>query len=165
MVTRTTTYDYEQSSEGGRERELLIPWTRLTDTTPTLHDPAQVTGRVIGQSITGTIITVGSAADPYVVLNTADGAVYRHNVRNVLTWNAGPVEGTHGELNIGDPVYYDPQSDAINGVKLSTAPVEFGGALNTLFGHIVMMEDEDSSDFPKGADTVGSTHVCAIMQV
>ena len=29
------TYEFQQSSEGGRERMVPIPWTRLTDATPT----------------------------------------------------------------------------------------------------------------------------------
>jgi len=167
MVTRTTTYDYEQSSEAGRERMLPIPWTRLTDTTPTLGDPAQVTGLPAGTQETGTVVNPGVAVtNPTVVLNVASGAVYRHNVRNVVTYNAGPVaEATWRAINIGDTVYYDPEQDTLNGVKLSLAPLQSDAAtLNAIFGHVVMMQDEDSADFGKGTNAIGSTHVCAVMQ-
>jgi len=167
MVTRSTTYDYEQSSEGGRERHELIPWSRLTDATPTLGDPAQVTGLPAGTQMTGTVINPGVVTtDPYVVMNVAHGAVYRHNVRNVVTYTAGPVaEATWRAIQIGDAVYYDPEQDVLNGVKLSLAPLQSDAAtLNALFGHIVMMQDEDSADFGKGTTLVGSTHVCAVDQ-
>ena len=166
MVTRTTTYEYEQSSEGGRERMLPMPFTRLTDATPTLGDPAQVTGLIAGLMITGTVINPGTTADPYAVLNVADGAVFKHNVRNTLTYGAGPVaEATWGALNLGDPVYYSAEQDVLNGIKLSTSPLQSDGATaNTLFGHIVLEQDETSASFPKGTVTA-STHVCAIQQV
>lgn len=164
MVTRTTTYDYEQSSEGGRERMLPIPWSRLADTTPTLGDPAQVTSAVAGTQITGTVINPGVAVtDTVVVLNVAPGAIFRHNVRNALTWAGGPAEATWQALNIGDVVYYDVTSDLVNGVKLSVSPLN-AAAANPIFGNIVMMQDEDSADFPKGGAGSGSTHVCAVMK-
>jgi len=165
MVTRTTTQDYEQSSEAGRERNVPIPWARLTDATPTLGDPFQATGLVAGATFCGTVINPGTAADPVIIGYTADGAIFRHNVRNVLTWVGGPAEATWGPINLGDPVFYDAEEDTANGVKLSTSPLTSTAAANTLFGHIVLMQDEDASDFPKGAALVGSTHVCAVMQV
>ncbi len=167
MVTRTTTYDYEQSSETGRERHVPIPWSRLTDTTPTLGDPAQITGLPAGTQQTGTVVNPGVVTvDPYVILNTASGAVYRHNVRNVVTYTAGPVaEATWRAIQIGDTVYYDPEQDVLNGVKLSLAPLQSDAAtVNAIFGHVVMMQDEDSADFGKGNTQAGSTHVCAVMQ-
>ena len=163
-MTRSITPSYEVSSEAGRERELRVPYARLTDQTPTLHDPAQVTGLVPGSTITGTVITI-NATRSEAILNTADGAAYFHNVRNVLTYNAGPVEATWGVINIGDPVFYDAQQDTLNGIKLSTVPVAFGGAANTLFGHVTMLQDETSASFPKGAALVASTQECAVSQV
>jgi len=164
MVTRTTTYDYEQSSESGRERMVPVPWTRLNDVTPTLADPAMVTGLPVGTQITGTVINPGVAVtDPVVVLNTSPGAVFRHNVRNVITWNVA-VELAWRAMNIGDVVYYDYTSDATNGVKLSTSPLNQAGTANPIFGNIVLMQDETSASYPKGTAIGGSTHVCAVMQ-
>ena len=166
MVTRTTTQDYEQSSEAGRERNVPVPWSRLTDATPTLGDPFQATGLVAGSTFCGTVINPGVVTtDEMIISNVADGAIFRHNVRNVLTWVGGPAEATWGPINLGNPVFYDAQEDTANGIKLSTSPLNSAGAANTLFGHVVLMQDEDSSDFPKGAALVASTHVCAVMQV
>lgn len=166
MVTRTGTDGFEQSSESGRERHLPVPWTRLTDTTPTLGDPAQITGLPAGTQQTGTVIVPGSAGDPVAIINTADGAVYAHNVRNVVTYNAGPVaEATWRAINIGDTVYYDPEQDTLNGIKLSLCPLQSDGATaNARFGHITTLQDEDSSDYSKGTALAGSTHVCGVEQ-
>ena len=165
-AVRTTTYNYEQSSESGRERHIRVPYARQTDVTPTLHDPVQVTGLIAGLMITGTNITL-DAINSESVVNVADGAIYRHGVRNVLTYTAGPVaEATWGPINIGDPVYYDAEQDALTGNKLSTAVQQSDGATaNTLFGHVLMMQDEDADDFEKGAAQVASQHLCAVMQV
>jgi hypothetical protein len=165
MVTRITTYDYEQSSESGRERHVLIPYSRQTDTTPTLHDPAQVTGAVVGSCLTGTVVTIDDT-DDVAVLNVAKGAVYRHNVRNVITYSGGNAEATYRAINIGDPVYYDSAGTMPAYTKLSTSPLDInvnGTTLNTLFGWVVMMQEETSASFPKGT-TTASTHVCAVMQ-
>lgn len=156
---------YEQSSESGRERHVPIPWARQHDVTPTLHDPACVTALIAGTEICGTIVTLGTAADPVSIINFAEGARYMHYVRNVLTYNAGPVaEATWGPINIGDPVFYDDEQDALNGIKLSTAPLTSAGAANPRFGTVVMLQTEDASDFPKGTALAGSTHACAVMQ-
>jgi len=166
-MVRTITQSYEVSSESGRERHVRIPWTRLADQTPTLHDPARVTGRVDGAEMCGTVVNAGTATvDETVILNVAEGAGYRHNVRNVLTYTAGPVaEATFGAINVGDPVYYDTEQDTLNGIKLSTAPVQSDATtLNPLFGYVVMLQDESASDFPKGDAGGGTTHECAVLQ-
>jgi len=165
MPARSTTYDYEQSSEGGRERHLRIPYSRQTDTTPTLHDPVEVTGLVPGSTLTGTNITLDATHSESIV-NVAKGAVYRHGVRNVLTYTSGPLaEATWGPINVGDPVYYDAEQDSLSGNKLSTAPVQSDGATpNTLFGWVVLEEDQDTDDFPKGDDQEGAAFVLAICQ-
>ena len=164
-MTRTTTYNYEVSSESGRERHQPIPYARLTDQTPTLHDPAQVTGLVPGSTMTGTVITL-DATNSEAIINIADGAVYLHNVRNVLTYAGGPAEATWGPINVGDPVYYDAEQDTLNGIKLSTAPAASTNAANTLFGHVTMLQDEtNTADFPKGTAIAGSTQECAVTQV
>ena len=166
-MVRTITQSYEVSSESGRERHVRIPYARLTDVTPTLHDPAQVTSVVAGTQMTGTVVTL-DATDSVVILNVATGAAYFHNVRNVLTYNAGPVaEATWGAINVGDPVFYDAEQDTLNGIKLSTSPLQSDGATpNTLFGYVTMFQEEvNATDFPKGTAIAGSTQECAVTQV
>ena len=104
MTVRSITQSYEQSSEAGRERHVTIPRSRLNDTTPTLGDPAMVTCLTAGQELTGTVVNPGSVADPYAIINVAEGAVYVHNVRNVLTYDGADNEATWGPVNIGDTV-------------------------------------------------------------
>ena len=156
---------FEMSSEVGRERHVLIPWARLTDATPTKGDPAQITGLVPGLQETGVVMNPGSAADPYAVLNVADGRMERQNVRNVLTYTAGPVaEATFGPINIGDPVFYDAEQDTLNGVKLSTSPLQSDGTTaNAQYGIVIMQQEEDAADFPKGTALAGSTNLCAVL--
>ena len=156
---------FEQSSEAGRERHVRIPFTRLTDATPTKGDPAQVTGLIPGEQMTGVVMNPGTTVDPYAILNVAEGRMERQNVRNVLTYSAGPVaEATWGPMNIGDPVYYDAEQDVLNGVKLSTSPLQSDGSTaNARYGVIVLMQDEDADDFPKGTSQAGSTHECGVL--
>jgi len=144
---------------------VLIPWARLTDATPTKGDPAQVTGLIAGEQVTGVVMNPGVAADPYAILNVAEGRMERQNVRCVLTYTAGPVaEATFGLMNIGDPVFYDAEQDTLNGVKLSTSPLQSDGATaNARYGIIIMTQDEDADDFPKGSASVGTTVECAIL--
>jgi len=159
-------YEYEQSSEDGRERHVLIPWSRLIDTTPTKGQAACVNGVHATHRITGTVVNAGTVTvDPYVILNIAEGRRERKSVRNVLTYSAGPVaEATWGLMNIGDPVYYDGEQDTLNGVKLSTARVQSDAAtINPFFGWVTMTQDEDEDDFPKAAADAGSTTDVALI--
>jgi len=93
-VTARPRYAYQQSSESGRERHILIPQTRLKDTSPTEGDPACVTGvapappplpAILNSNICGTVITVNAINDT-AIINFAEGAIYRHYVRNVLDY-------------------------------------------------------------------------------
>lgn len=161
MVTRTTTYDYEVSSESGRERHVRIPYANLEDATPTLHDPAQVDG-IAGLELNGTIIML-DAVDSVVIMNVAEGATYWHNVRNVLTYSQG-AEATFGALAIGSRVYYDVSATMPAGCYLSTSPLDNQGNANSPFGWIVLDQDETASDYTKGTALAGSTHVCAVLQ-
>ncbi len=164
MVVRTTTAGWQQSSEAGRERNVKIPYSRMADTTPTIHDPAQVTGLLAGAQMTGTVVTI-DAVRSEAILNIAVGAVFRHNVRTVSGYNGGNAENAWTALNIGDPVYYDPTSDANNGVKLSVSPLQGDSATaNPRFGTILMLQSEDADDFSKAAGASGNTHLCAVAQ-
>lgn len=159
-MTEAINHDYEVSSEGA-VRHWEIPYARLTDTTPTPTNPAEVTSVLAGTQLTGTILTV-DADDSVAIIDFTAGMVYKQSVRNVLTY-AASVEASWGEINIGDPVYYDNSATMPAGVYLSTSPLDNLGTANTLFGFVVP-EDVDSETFPKGAATA-STQSAAIMQI
>ena len=167
MTVRSTTYGYEQSSEAGRERHVKIPYGSLKDATPTIGDPACVDSVIVGMEITGTVITI-NATNETAIINFAEGAVYRHNVRNALTYNVdGPpqTEATWGAINVGDPVFYDENQDALNGIKLSIAQFEGNGTTpNPRFGTIVMLQDEDADDFPGGSEQEGVSDSHGVLQ-
>ena len=165
MVARTTTENYEQSSEGGRERMVRVPYARLVDATPTLHDPAAVTCLLPGAELIGTVMSLDTVRS-IAILNTADGAVYRHNVRNVLTYNPGVAELTWGPINIGDKVYFDNSASMPANCKLSTSPLNTTATANPIFGTVVMLQDEldSGADFPRGGALAGLTDAYAIRQ-
>jgi len=163
MVTRTTIYDYQQSSESGRERHIRVPYSRLEDQTPTLGDPASMLAVIAGHEVCGTVVTI-NATTSEAIINVAEGAIYRHNVRNVVTFAGGPVDATWAAINIGDPVFYSPDSDTANGVKLCIAVADLDASLNPRFGTVVMLQDEVAADFAKGDDSEGVTVLCAILQ-
>lgn len=154
--------DYEVSSEGA-VRHWEIPYARLEDATPTVSNPAAVLSRVAGTQLTGTILSV-DAGDSIAIIDFTPSMVYRQDVRNVLTYNAG-AENTFGAIRVGDPVFYDRSSTMPAGVYLSTSPLDRLGAANPLFGHVVMLPEQTPSSFPLGADAVASTQECAVMQV
>ena len=174
-MTETVHSDYEVSSEGA-VRHWEFNYARLHDVTPTPTNAASVTGLLAGAELCGTVLTI-DATNSMAVLDVTAGMVYLHDVRNVLTYAAGPAgaEATFGPINIGDPVYYDPSTTMIAlGIYLSTAPADnnagVGVNANTLFGWVVPSTDAtggfdtDSARFPLGAALVGSTHRVAIMQ-
>jgi len=175
-MTETVHNDYEVSSEGA-VRHWTFPYARFHDTTPTPTNAASVLGLIPGAEVCGTLLSI-DATNSMAILDVTSGMVYMHDVRNVLTYGAGPagVEATFGPINIGDPVYYDPSTTMVAlGIYLSTAPADNGGApganVNTLFGWVVPATnalaggfDTDVARFPLGAALVGSTHRVAIMQ-
>lgn len=153
---------YEQSSESGRERHVPIPYARLEDATPTLHDAAAVLSAVPGTQITGVSVTL-DAVNSVAILNVARGAVYRQNVRNCITYNAGN-ENAWRALNIGDPVYYDRSNTMPAGYYLSTSPLDRTGAANPLFGWVVLLQNETAASYPKGIAIAPGSSIpdCAI---
>jgi hypothetical protein len=166
-MTETIHSDYEVSSEGA-VRHWEIPYARLTDATPTPTNAAEVTGRVLGAELTGTILTIDPAPRSMAIIDFTASMVYRHDVRTVLTY-AG-AEASWGDLNIGDPVYYDSTPAlAAQGVYLSTSPIKSGGGANPLFGWIVpgpsaTAWDTDAATYPKLGGVSGATWRCAVMQ-
>lgn len=164
MTVRETTAGWQQSSEAGRERLVKIPYSRMADQTPTIHDPAQVTGLLAGAQMTGTVVTIDAVRSEAIV-NIAVGAVFRHNVRTVSGYDGAANENAWLALNIGDPVYYDPTADANHGVKLSVSPLLGDNSTsNPRFGTIGMLQYEDKDDFEKAAGASGNSYLCAVIQ-
>jgi hypothetical protein len=157
-MTEAIHNDYEVSSEGA-VRHWEIPYTRLTDATPTPSNPAEVTSLLPGTQLSGTILTVDGVV---AVIDFTSGMVYRQTVRNVLTYNAG-AENTWGAINIGNPVYYDNSATMPVGTYLSTSPLDNTGVANTPFGYAVPMDDVDMALFPKGG-AAASTQTIGVMQ-
>ena len=177
-MTETVHSDYEVKSEFA-VCHWEIPVGRLHDITPTPTNPACVTGLLAGAELNGTILTIlppTPATATFAVIDFTPGMVYMHDVRNVLTYAAGPAgaEATFGPINIGDPVFYDPSTTMVAlGIYLSTAPADNGAApganVNSLFGWVVPAPllgafDTDTARFPLGAALVASTQRVAVMQ-
>lgn len=158
-------YGYEGSSESA-VRHWESPFARLEDATPTeVGKPAAVLSRTVGTQLTGTILSLDQDADIAVIDHTCS-MVYRHSIRNVLTY-AAAVEATWGAIRHGDPVYYDRSATMPASVYLSTSPLDNTGAANPFFGYVVMNvgRGETAASFPKGADAVASTQTSDVMQV
>ncbi len=165
-MAETVHSDYEVSSEGA-VRHWEIPYARLEDATPTATSAAKVTSAVAGTEMTGTVLTV-DATNSMAVIDFTHSMVYRHDVRTVLTYNAG-AENTWQALNIGDTVYYDGSATMPAGVYLSVSPLDNLGVANPIFGHIVPAPsstgvDTDSALFPLAAGAAGNTHRVAVCQ-
>jgi len=160
-MTEAIRNDYQVSSEGA-VRHWLIPYARLTDTTPTATLPCEVTSRTDSTQLTGTILGV-DATDSVAMIDFTCSMVYWQELRNVLTYS-GEAENTFGAINIGDEVYYDHSATMPAGVYLSTSPLNNLGATNTRFGWVVPRNDTDMALFAKG-DNTASTEECAIMQL
>lgn len=166
-MTETVHADYQVSSEGDAcKLHWPIPYARLSDATPTPTNAAMVTDAVVGQSMTGTILSI-DPTDSIAVVDLTHGAIYRHDVRDCITYDGANNETAWRVINIGDNVYYD-NTAALNaaGVYLSTSPLNGVGAANTLFGHVVY--DGSAADlarFPLGDGlTPGATFRVAVLQ-
>jgi len=140
---------------------VMIPYARLTDTTPTVSLPAEVTSVLPGTQLTGTIISI-DADDSVAEIDVRCSSVYYHEVRNVLTYS-GEAENTWGVINIGDPVYYDNSATMPAGVYLSTSPLDNLGAGSTRFGFVVPCNDDDRSNYPTSPATA-ATEDCGVCQ-
>ncbi len=90
-MTEAIRHDYEGSSEGGIVH-WEIPYSRLTDTTPTPTRPCEVTSLTDSTQLTGTILTI-DAGDSVAMIDFTPSMVYYQEVRNVLTYG-GAVEAT-----------------------------------------------------------------------
>lgn len=154
--------DYEVSSEGA-VRHWEVPYARLENNAPIESEAAAVLSLIPGTQITGTVLVV-DAVTSIAVIDVTCSMVYRHTVRNVLTY-AGAVEATWGPINIGDPVFYDRSATMPATVYLSTSPLDNLGGANALWGHVVPVNIADMATFPHGAALVASTHELGVMQI
>ena len=154
--------DYEVSSEGA-VRHWEVPYARLENATPLASEAAALISRVVGTQITGTVL-VADVVTSIAVVDVTCSMVYRHWVRNVITYGGGAENGW-AAINIGDPVFWDGSNTMPAAVYLSTSPLDRLGAANPLFGHVVPANVPDMATFPKGAAQAGSTHELAIMQI
>ena len=127
--------DYEISSEGA-VRHWEVPYARMTDATPSVGNPAEMTALTAGTEVGGTVLAIDAVVSRAVVDVTC-GMVYKNYVRNVRTYNAGVAELTWGVIDVGHRVYYDNSASMPAGVYLSTSPLDFTGAANSLFGTVV----------------------------
>ena len=165
-MARQNTSGYESKSTPFVCRE--FPYSRLEDTSPTIHNPAAVVGFAAANStydwhqLTGTIITL-DACNSIAMINIARGAAYYHPVRNVRTYAAN-AESTFLQLDIGIPVYYDSSTTMPTGTKLSLAPSDQTHYMSPLFGYIWWGEDEipdgfsaNANPYPLGSASVGTT--------
>jgi len=150
--------NYECSSEGG-VRHWEIPYASLEDATPVVTDPAEVLG-TDGLQLTGTVMTIDAGLS-IAVIDFTPSMVYRHDIRNVLTYN-GAVENTWGAITIGLPVYYDNSATMPADVHLSLAAANNLAQANTIFGWVVPADENDV--FPKGVGGFAGTYEQAVMQ-
>lgn len=156
-MTESIKQDYQISSEGA-VRHWKVSYSRMTDTTPTVTQPAQLTALTAGTQICGTILSL-IAADSVAEVDLTCGSIYLHNVRNVLTY-AAAVEATWGAINEGDRIYYDASATMPAGTKLSTSPLNNLGAANALYGTAVF---SGRVTYPLGGVTAATVEA-AVMQ-
>lgn len=161
--------DYEVSSEGA-VRHWEIPYARITKNpvgAPIESNPVEVISAIVailGHKLTGTCLSIDAGRSVAVIDFTA-GMVYRHWVRNVLTYDGGGAANTWGLINIGDPVYFDHGAAAIAAdIQLSTSPAVIGGDLNSFFGYVVATDEVDAALFAKAAAGAPLPVRCGVLQ-
>jgi hypothetical protein len=157
----TINTNYEVSSEGA-VRHWEINFAVLEHNTPEATHPFAVISRTPGTQVTGTVLTVDDTND-VIIGDVTHSMVYRHNVRNVRTYNMG-AEATWGTILEGDPVYYDRSATMPAGTFLSTSPLDNTGAANPLFGFAVLDPTLALTQFPKAAAGATTATDVAVMQ-
>lgn len=144
-----------------RERHVRISLAVMLDTTPAEHDPVAVTPVKALNAVHGTIVSKDTV---YGIVDVSNGSVHRHNVRNVLTYDVYGDEDTFAQIVEGSPVYYDNSATMPANVMLSMSPLNDVGAVNALFGFVVLDADEVASIFPKCLSDAGYSIGCAVLQ-
>ena len=160
-MTDTIRNNYEVASENGG---LHWPVTRARLEYPTglETNPAAVLSDTPGSQISGTILSL-SKDELSAEIDFSPTMVYRHYVRNVLTYAEG-TEATFGTIAEGDVIYYDRSSTMPSGVHLSTAPLDSTGSPNPVFGVRVKLQPDDPCT-AVGSAIAGSSTVIAVMQL
>jgi len=154
----TVRSDYEVSSESAI-RHWEFTKTRLENATPTATEPFALLSGVDGQQLCGTVLTSVSG-DTKIVGDVTNSMVYKHYVRNVVSYAAG-AESVFTAIVEGAPIYYDRSSTMPSGVYLSLSPLDENGDANPFFGTAVLENEDDT--FAKGAATA-STQEVAVAQ-
>lgn len=161
----TVRNDYEVQTQHPIYRDFSKARAVHAADSPTVTQPFAIAADILAASqITGTIISLSSdAADLRFVGDVGPGQVYKHYVRNVLTYTGGTTENTFGPISEGDAIYYDLDTAGTMpaDVRLSTSPLAADGTANPRFGWAVLLDDNDS--FDKGGATA-STQTVAVMQ-
>ena len=153
----TQNNDYEVSSESA-VRHWLVPYARLTNTTPDETEACELTSLLAGTQVGGTVLEI-NATDSTAIVDFTCSMIYEHNVRNVLTYS-GAVENTWGAINIGDVIYYDDSATMPAGVYLSTSPLDNLGVANSHWGYVAYSA---RMTYAMGGATA-STQTPAVMQ-
>jgi len=144
-MARTASNFQISGREGGRH--WLVPVSRLVNLAidPTLtgedlaenHHPVAISSRTAAQSAVGTVLSQQSVdGTDFVVVDLTPNVVYRHNVRNVRTYDAG-AENSWGVISVGDVIYFDNSATMPAGVFLSTSPLNNLGESNVVFGVVM----------------------------
>jgi len=158
-MTEVILRGYQHSS--GPYFPIAVPYARLTDTTPTIGNPCELTSLLPGTALCGSIMSI-DAGDSIAIVNSAPAFIGNWEVRNVLTYS-GEAENTFGAINIGDLIYYDNSATMPAVVYLSTSPLDNLGVANTLFGSVEVITSEAAALYPLGGATA-STQDCQVQQ-
>ena len=96
--------------------------------------------------MTGVVVTCLEGlveAEDVVQINTADGAIVRQYVHNVLTYSEAVPASWETAPVVGQPVYVDDSAALGAGVTLSMSPFNSTGTLkNPLAGYLWYCQDE-----------------------
>jgi hypothetical protein len=126
---------------------------------PGLHPVVAIGGRTAADgrplNLTGVVVSYDGAgsgtATDRVEINTADGAIVRNYVANVLTYAAGVPATWETAPVVGQPVYVDDSNDLAEGVTLSMSPLNDADVRNPLAGYLWYCQDEIADGFAGGA--------------
>jgi len=160
MVDTIRNY-YEISSEGGGEH-WPVTRTRLEYPAGLPTNPCAVLSDTDGIQATGVILAL-SEDELEAEIDFSPNMVYRHLVRNVLTYDQA-AEATWGTIAEGDTIYYDRSATMPAGVHLSTSPLDSTGAANPIYGMRVKEYSEDPCA-AVGSAIAGSTEEIGVMQL
>lgn len=166
MPYRDTQSGWQASS--GPYCNIVVPYARLEDITPTEHQPAAVLSGIDGTQMTGVIVDINDD-DSLATINVAKCFRSYQQVRNVLTYDQA-VEATWGQINFGSALFYDRSATMPAAVKLSLSPLDNTGAANPLFGWAGWAQDEEDTPwatsrdpYPLGTNGVASTQTDVVV--